>query len=154
VEVPLRPTVASATVRAATAAPPPPAAPGAPPAPAAGHEAPASEPPARARLDEELLERVQLRDRGNGRYDVRPSDFNAVLDNAGPQGFTVYDAKLASRAGIQIGDRILNVNGQVVNGLGSLYRIYQELRENPSVASVEVLLERAGQRLRKIYQVR
>lgn len=84
-------------------------------------------------------------------YKITSAASDGVL---GAQGFTVYDAKLATRAGIEIGDRILNVNGRAVDGLASLYRIYQELRATPAVARIEVELERAGKRLTKTYQLR
>jgi len=70
------------------------------------------------------------------------------------EGFTVYSPKLASRAGIQLGDRILSVNGHPVDGLWSLYRIYQALREDPVLASIEVELNRAGRHLTRTYRIR
>jgi membrane-associated protease RseP (regulator of RpoE activity) len=70
------------------------------------------------------------------------------------QGFTVYDPKLARRAGIEIGDRILEVNGRPVDGLGSLYRIYNELRANPTLERVDVALERTGKLITKTLRVR
>jgi len=69
-------------------------------------------------------------------------------------GFTVYNPKLASRAGIEIGDRILEVNGRPVDGLASLYRIYQELRANPTVERIQVGLERTGKLITKTLRVR
>jgi hypothetical protein len=84
-------------------------------------------------------------------YQVTSAASDGVLS---PKGFTVWDAKMATRAGIEMGDTILNVNGRAVDGVASLYKIYQDLRENPTVARIEVQLERAGQRLLKVYQMR
>lgn len=84
-------------------------------------------------------------------YKVTSAASDGVLT---PRGFTVWDAKMATRAGIAMGDTIVNVNGRAVDGLASLYKIYQELRENPAVARIEVELERAGERVKKVYQMR
>lgn len=72
----------------------------------------------------------------------------------GGQGFTVSSPKLAERAGIQVGDRILRVNGTPVDGLPSLYRIYQALRGDAALRSIEVELERGGTPVTKVYRVR
>jgi hypothetical protein len=84
-------------------------------------------------------------------YRVTSAASDGVL---GADGFTVYDPKLAARAGIRIGDRLVRVNGRPVDGLASLYRLYQELHRNPDVASIEVELERAGRRLTQSYHPR
>jgi len=84
-------------------------------------------------------------------YEITSSASDGRL---GGQGFTVSSPKLARRAGIEPGDTILRVNGMPVDGLGSLYRIYQALRASPATASIEVELERAGARLTKVYRVR
>ncbi|MFB3855661.1 MAG: hypothetical protein ACE148_17820 [Vicinamibacterales bacterium] len=72
----------------------------------------------------------------------------------GPRGFTVYDPKVASRAGIEVGDRILSVNGTAVNGLLSLYRLYREVSKHPGIATIEVELERNGTTITKSYRIR
>ncbi|HEX7551898.1 MAG TPA: PDZ domain-containing protein [Candidatus Methylomirabilis sp.] len=70
------------------------------------------------------------------------------------QGFTVTAPKLAERAGIEIGDTILSVNGRPVDGLGSLYRIYREVRRDSALTTVQMELERQGTRLTKTYRIR
>jgi hypothetical protein len=72
----------------------------------------------------------------------------------GEQGFTVSSPKLAERAGIQVGDRILRVNGTPVDGMPSLYRIYQALRNDAALQTIQVELERAGTPMTKVYRVR
>ncbi len=70
------------------------------------------------------------------------------------QGFTVTAPKLAERAGLQVGDTILSVNGQPVNGFASLYGIIREVRGNPALSTVQVELDRRGTRLTKIFRIR
>jgi membrane-associated protease RseP (regulator of RpoE activity) len=70
------------------------------------------------------------------------------------QGFTVTAPKLAERAGLQVGDTILSVNGQPVNGFASLYGIIREVRGNPALSTVQVELDRWGTRLTKIFRIR
>jgi len=70
------------------------------------------------------------------------------------QGFTVTAPKLAERAGIQVGDTILRVNGQPVDGVASLYRLFQAVRQDPALHTVQVELDRRGSRLTKTYRVR
>jgi hypothetical protein len=70
------------------------------------------------------------------------------------QGFTVTAPKLAERAGIQVGDTIMSVNRQPVDGFASLYRIYREVRSNPASTTVQVELDRRGTRVTKTYRIR
>ena len=70
------------------------------------------------------------------------------------QGFTVTAPKLAERAGLEIGDTILSVNGQFVNGFPSLYRIFRAVRRDPDLQTVEMELERQGVRMMKTYRIR
>lgn len=70
------------------------------------------------------------------------------------QGFTVTAPKLAERAGIQVGDTILRVNGQPVDGFASLYGIFQAVRQVPALRTVQVELARGGARLTKTYRIR
>lgn len=145
-------------------------------------------PPARATLDEDLLEKVQVHELGRERYEVNATDVQAVLDNAGRvladlaplvlpsislqtglgyritsaagdgvlsrQGFTVTAPKLAARVGLQVGDTILSFNGQPVDGFASLYRIFQEVRRDPALHTIQVELERQGTRLTHTYRIR
>ena len=70
------------------------------------------------------------------------------------QGFLVTSPKLAERAGIQSGDRILSVNGLPVDSLGSLYGIYRQVQRDPALSTVRVDLERRGTHLSKTYRIR
>lgn len=70
------------------------------------------------------------------------------------QGFTVTAPRLAERAGIEVGDTILSVNRQPVDGFASLYRIFREVRRDPTLHTVHVELDRRGTRLTKTYRVR
>ena len=70
------------------------------------------------------------------------------------QGYTVTAPKLAGRAGIEVGDTILSVNGRPVDGLGSLYRIYREVGRDSALTTVRMEVERQGTRLTKTYRIR
>ena len=69
------------------------------------------------------------------------------------QGFTVTAPKLAERAGVQVGDTILSVNGKPVDGFASLYGIFRAVRQDPALRTVQVELDRRGTRLTKTYQI-
>jgi S1-C subfamily serine protease len=66
----------------------------------------------------------------------------------------VTSPKLAARAGIEAGDTILRVNGVPVDGFPSLFRIYQQVRRTPALATVQVELDRGGSRVTKTYRLR
>jgi hypothetical protein len=70
------------------------------------------------------------------------------------QGFLVISPKLAERAGIELGDRIMSVNGMPVDGLGSLYGIYRQVRDDPALSTVFVEIERRGTHFTKTYRIR
>lgn len=148
----------------------------------------ASSRPARATLNEELLEKIRVRETSPGLYEVPAADVQAVLDNAGRvladlwpsvqpylslqkgleyqitsaagdgvlsrQGFTVTAPKLAERAGVQVGDTILSVNGRPVDGFASLYGIFRAVRQDASIRTVQVELDRRGTRVTKTYRIR
>jgi hypothetical protein len=88
---------------------------------------------------------------GGVQYWITSAASDGVL---GRQGFTVWAPKLAARAGIELGDTILSVNGVPVDGIASLYRIYQQVRRTPALATVQVELERGGTRVTKTYRFR
>jgi hypothetical protein len=71
-----------------------------------------------------------------------------------PRGFTVSSPNLAARAGLNTGDVILAVNGQSVTGFADVFRLYQDVRRNPSLTTVSVDIERQGQRMTKTYRIR
>ena len=72
----------------------------------------------------------------------------------GPRGFRVTSPNLAARAGIQVGDTILAVNGQGVNTFVDLYRLYQTVTRDPQLSLIEVSLERQGVPVTKTYRIR
>jgi PDZ domain-containing protein len=84
-------------------------------------------------------------------YRIKSAAGDGIL---GGQGFTVNIPKLAERAGIEVGDTILSVNGQSVDGLPSLFRIFRTIRRDPDLRTVEMALERQGKRLTKTYRLR
>ena len=84
-------------------------------------------------------------------YRITSAASNGVLSK---QGFTVTAPKLAERAGIEVGDTILSVNGRPVNGFASLYAIFQAVRRDPALRTVQVELERRGSRLTQTYRIR
>jgi hypothetical protein len=72
----------------------------------------------------------------------------------GPRGFRVTSPNLAERAGIEVGDVVLAVNGQAVNSFGDLYSLYQKVQRDSPLSTVELSLERQGVPVTKIYQIR
>lgn len=61
-----------------------------------------------------------------------------------PRAFVVTNPNLASRAGLQRADRILDVHGLSIVGLGALVRVYAQVENNPSLGLVCVPVERQG----------
>jgi hypothetical protein len=84
-------------------------------------------------------------------YRITSAASDGVLSK---QGFTVTAPKLAERAGIEVGDTILSVNGRPVNGFASLYAIFQAVRRDPALRTVQVELERRRSRLTQTYRIR
>jgi hypothetical protein len=84
-------------------------------------------------------------------YQITSAASDGILTN---QGFVVTSPKMAGRAGIQLGDKILSVNGTPVDSLGSLYGIYRQVQRDPSLSMVRVDLERRGTHLTKTYRIR
>ncbi len=84
-------------------------------------------------------------------YQITSAASDGVLTN---QGFVVTSPKMAGRAGIELGDKILSVNGTPVDSLGSLYGIYRQVQRDPGLSMVRVDLERRGAHLTKTYRIR
>jgi membrane-associated protease RseP (regulator of RpoE activity) len=84
-------------------------------------------------------------------YQITSAASDGILTN---QGFVVTSPKMAGRAGIELGDRILSVNGTPVDSLGSLYGIYRQVQRDPGLSMVRVDLERRGTHLTKTYRIR
>lgn len=61
---------------------------------------------------------------------------------------------LAGRAGIEVGDVILAINGQAVNSFADLFNLYLQAVRNPRLSDVEVKLERRGQSVTNSYRIR
>lgn len=72
----------------------------------------------------------------------------------GPRGFRVTSPNLATRAGIEVGDVILAVNGQAVNSFLDLYKLYRDVRKDPRPSLVELQLDRQGMPVTKTYRIR
>ena len=53
-----------------------------------------------------------------------------------------------------MGDRILFVNKQPVNSLGGLVRIYKELKSDPALSEVKVVVKRGDQVRTLTYRIR
>ena len=61
-----------------------------------------------------------------------------------PRGFQVTSPNLAGRAGIEVGDVILAIDGQAVSSFADLYYLYRKAVRNPRLSEVEVRLARRG----------
>lgn len=70
------------------------------------------------------------------------------------RGFLVASPKLAERAGLRMGDRIVGVNGTPIDGFATLFSVYQQLRTNPELTTVRVEVERGGASLTLTYRLR
>jgi hypothetical protein len=70
------------------------------------------------------------------------------------QGFLITSPNLASRAGLQVGDRILAVNDTPIDGFGALVRAYRKIRSDSSIQTVNLRIERDAQPLSFTYRVR
>ena len=72
----------------------------------------------------------------------------------GPRGFRVSSPNLAERGGIEVGDVILAVNGQPINNLVDLYRLYGQFQKDTSLTLIQLDLERQGRPVTKTYRIR
>ncbi len=88
-----------------------------------------------------------------GGVGLRPdtSAGSGVLDK---RGFSIDYMKLAGRTGLEVGDRILFVNGQPVNSAGGLFRIYRQLKSDASLSEVKVVINRNNQLRTLTYRLR
>lgn len=90
------------------------------------------------------------RDRGVG-LELKTPLADVRVDS---QGFQITSPNLASRVGLQVGDRILQVNDTPIDGLGALVRAYHKIRSDFSIQTVNLRLERDAQRLSFTYRIR
>ena len=81
---------------------------------------------------------------------------SAVVDGTlSNGGFTVTNAKLAQRFGIQVGDVISRINGHAVNSPLDAWMAYQEfIIRNPFQSQMRVDLTHGGVPMTKLYRVR
>ncbi len=49
---------------------------------------------------------------------------------------------------------VLAVNGQPVNTLSDVYRLYRKVRDDGQISTVQLDLERQGQPMTKVYRIR
>ncbi|MFB3818950.1 MAG: hypothetical protein ACE147_14895 [Candidatus Methylomirabilales bacterium] len=70
------------------------------------------------------------------------------------RGFLVTSPNLASRAGLEVGDRILAVNAMPIEGAGDLIRMYRHLKNDPAVTRVDLTIERQNTPQTLTYRVR
>ncbi len=69
------------------------------------------------------------------------------------RGFLINSLKLAQRAGLEMGDRILFVNDEPVNSLGGLYQMYKKLKSDAGVSEVKVVVNRANELRTLAYRI-
>jgi hypothetical protein len=72
----------------------------------------------------------------------------------GPRGFRVTSPNLAERAGLEMGDVVLALNDQPINGFGDVFRLYRQVKADQRLSMVELKLERQGQLMTKTYRIR
>ncbi len=89
-------------------------------------------------------------DRGVG-LELKTPMAEVRIDN---KGFLITSPNLASRAGLQVGDRILEVNDTPIDGFGALVRAYRKIRSDSSIQTVNLRIERDAQPLSFTYRVR
>ena len=70
------------------------------------------------------------------------------------RGFKIGYVKMAQRTGLEVGDRILFVNGQAVNSAGGLFRIYRQIKSDSSLSEVKVVINRNNQLRTLTYRLR
>ncbi len=70
------------------------------------------------------------------------------------RGFKIGYVKMAQRTGLEVGDRILFVNGQAVNSAGGLFRVYRQLKSDSSLSEVKVVINRNNQLRTLTYRLR
>ncbi len=70
------------------------------------------------------------------------------------RGFRIGYAKMAQRTGLDVGDRILFVNGEPVNSVGGLVRIYRKLKSDPDLSEVNVIIKRGEEVKTLRYRIR
>jgi hypothetical protein len=70
------------------------------------------------------------------------------------EGFRIDYMKLARQTGLEVGDRILSVNGHPVNSAGSLVVLYRRLSSDAGVSELNVLIRRGSEQRVITYRIR
>ena len=70
------------------------------------------------------------------------------------KGFLITDPSLASRAGLQVGDRVVAVNENPISGISDALRVYQQIKSTPAIREVRISLERNEQPIILTYRIR
>jgi hypothetical protein len=89
--------------------------------------------------------------RGGVSLDIQSPIADGTLD---PRGFRVTSPNLAERGGVQVGDLIVGVNGQPVNGFADVYRVYRQVQRDRNLSLIQLDLVRQGHHLTKTYRIR
>jgi hypothetical protein len=76
---------------------------------------------------------------------------NVRLDQ---KGFRITDPSLASRAGLQVGDRVVAINENPISGISDALRVYQQIKSTPAIREVRISLERNEQPITLTYRIR
>jgi S1-C subfamily serine protease len=70
------------------------------------------------------------------------------------KGFLITSPNLARRAGLQVGDRILGLNGLPIDGFFALLRAYRSIKNDSSTRTITLTIERNEQPLTLTYKIR
>lgn len=89
--------------------------------------------------------------RGGVTLDIQSPIADGTL---GPRGFRVTSPNLAEQGGVRVGDLIVGVNGQPVNGFSDVYRVYSQMQRDPNLSVIQLDLIRQGQHMTKTYRIR
>ena len=70
------------------------------------------------------------------------------------KGFVITSPSIASRVGLEVGDRIVTINENPITGVSDLISAYRSIEKAPSVRMVRVGVERNGQPITLTYHIR
>ena len=70
------------------------------------------------------------------------------------KGFVITSPSIASRVGLEVGDRIVTINENPITGVSDLISAYRSIENAPSVRMVRVGVERNGQPITLTYHIR
>jgi hypothetical protein len=95
--------------------------------------------------------RVDLSSSGGIGLEVKTPIADVRVDQ---RGFLITSPNLAERAGLQVGDRILGVNGMPIDGLVTLIQAYRAVKGDSSTRAITLTIERNDQPLTLTYRIR